>query len=41
MISESLRLLGLSNPRVNRDSSSLTIYESLGDVWAVKSMIHM
>jgi len=30
MISESLRLLGLSNPWVTRDSSSLIISESLG-----------
>jgi hypothetical protein len=30
MICESLRLLGLSNPCVTRDSSSLIIYESLG-----------
>jgi len=30
MISESLRLLGLSNPCVTRDSSSLIISESLG-----------
>jgi hypothetical protein len=29
MISESLRLFGLSNPCVTRDSSSLLIYESL------------
>ena len=29
MISESLRLLGLSNPCVTRDSSSLMICESL------------
>jgi hypothetical protein len=30
MISESLRLLGLSNPCVTRDNSSLIISESLG-----------
>jgi len=30
MISESLRLLGLLNPWVTRDSSSLMFYESLG-----------
>jgi hypothetical protein len=30
MISESLRLLGLSNPCVTRAISSLIIYESLG-----------
>ena len=30
MISESLRLLGLSNPCVTRDSSSLIISDSLG-----------
>jgi hypothetical protein len=29
MISESLRLFGLSNPRVTRDSSSFLISESL------------
>jgi len=41
MISESLRLLGLSNPWVTRDSSSLMISESLGDMWAVESMNHI
>jgi len=30
MISDSLRLLGMSNPWVTRDSSSLMFYESLG-----------
>jgi len=34
MISESLGAFGLSNPRVTRDSSSLMISKSLGDVWA-------
>jgi len=38
MISESLGLLGLSNPCVTRDNSSLLISESLGAVWAVESM---
>jgi len=37
MISESLGLFGLSNPRVLRESSSLMISESLGVVWAVES----
>jgi recombinational DNA repair protein RecR len=32
--------LGLSNPCV-RDSRSLIIVESLGDVWAVETMRHM
>ena len=41
MISESLRLVGLSNPRVTRESSSLIISESLGYVWVVESMSHM
>jgi hypothetical protein len=40
MISESLRLLGLSNPWVTRDSSSLMFDESLGAVWAVEPMRH-
>ena len=40
MIYESLRLLGLSNPWVTRDSSSLMFSESLGAVWTVKSMRH-
>jgi len=40
MIFESLRLLGLSNPCVTRDSSSLLFYKSLGTVWAVESMRH-
>jgi len=40
MISESLRLLGLSNLWVTRDSSSLIISESLGAVWAVEPMRH-
>jgi len=30
MIFDSLRLLGMSNPWVTRDSSSLMFYESLG-----------
>jgi hypothetical protein len=38
MISESLRLFGLSNPCVTRDSSLLLISESLKAVWAVESM---
>jgi hypothetical protein len=41
MISESLRLVVLSNPCVTRDSSSLIIYESLWDVWVVESISHM
>jgi len=41
MISESLRLVVLSNPCVTRDSSSFIISESLGDVLAVESMRHM
>jgi len=40
MISESLGLFGLSNPRITRDSSSLMIYESRGAVWAVESTGH-
>jgi hypothetical protein len=40
MISEFLRLLGLSNPWVTRNNSSLMFYESLGAVWAVESMRH-
>jgi len=32
MVSESQGLFGLSNPFVTRDSSSLTLYESLGAV---------
>jgi hypothetical protein len=40
MISESLRLLGLSNPWVTRDSSSLMFYVSLWAIWAVESMRH-
>jgi hypothetical protein len=41
MISESLRLVVLSNPCVTRDSSSLIIFKSLWDVWAVESISHM
>jgi hypothetical protein len=41
MISESLRLLGLSSPWVTRDSSSLMFYESLGVIWALESMRHL
>jgi len=40
MISESRRLLGLSNPCVTRYSSSLMFYESLGAVWAIEAMRH-
>jgi hypothetical protein len=40
VISESLRLSGLSNPCVTRASSSLVISESLRAVWAVESMRH-
>jgi hypothetical protein len=40
MISESLRLVVLSNPCVTPDSSSLMFYESLGAVWAFESMRH-
>jgi hypothetical protein len=40
MISESLGMFGLSNPRVTRDSSSLMISESLGAVWAVELTRH-
>jgi hypothetical protein len=31
-------MVGLSNPGVTRDSSSLLIYESLRAAWAVESM---
>jgi len=31
-------MVGLSNPCVTRDSSSLLISESIGAVWAVESM---
>jgi len=40
MISQSLVMCGMSNPCVNRDSSSLIISESLGGVWAVESVRH-
>jgi hypothetical protein len=39
MTSKSLRLFGLSNPCVTRDSSSLLISESLRAVWAVESTL--
>jgi hypothetical protein len=38
MISETLRLVVLSNPCVTRDNSSLIFSESLGAVWAVESI---
>jgi len=40
MISESLVVFGLSNPRDTGDSSSLMISESLGAVWAVECTRH-
>jgi len=40
MISESLWGVGLSNPRVTRESSWLIISESLGAVWAVQCTRH-
>jgi len=40
MIYDSLGHVGLSNPRVTRDSSSLMIFESLGAVSAVESTRH-
>jgi hypothetical protein len=40
VISESVRLLGLSTPCITRDSSSLIISDSLWDVWAVESKSH-
>jgi len=40
MISESRRLLGLSNPCITRESRSLMISESLWAVWAVEPMPH-
>jgi hypothetical protein len=36
MIYESLGAVGVSNPSVTRDTSSLIIYESLGAVCAVE-----
>jgi hypothetical protein len=36
-----LGLYGLSIPCVTRDSSSLMISQSLGDVWAVQSVGHL
>jgi len=40
MISESLRLVVLSNPCVTRASSYLMFSESLGAVWAVEPFRH-
>jgi hypothetical protein len=40
MISDSIGLSWLSNPRDNRDSSSLVISDSRGGVWAVESTRH-
>ena len=40
MIFVSQRLLGLSNPCVTRESSSLMISESLWAVWEVQTMRH-
>jgi hypothetical protein len=40
MISESLGLFVLSNPRATRDTSSMMISEYLGAVWAVDSTRH-
>jgi len=40
MIYDSLGHVGLSNPRVTRDSSLLMIYDSLEPVWVVESMRH-
>jgi hypothetical protein len=40
MISKSLRLFGLSNPCVARDSSSLLISQVVGAVWAGEIVCH-
>jgi len=40
MISDSIGLSELSNPRDTRDSNSFVISDSLGGVWAVESTRH-
>jgi len=40
MISDSIGLSWLSNPRDTRDSSSFVISDSLRGVWAVESTHH-